>query len=343
MVVPRSSKKLSDFSGRAVYVNLTGGLGNQLFQLAAGLVVAGPDPLFMVPTFGSPRVLPSGTTAIGGANLPSNVHLADFERQKSVTWLLTRAINLQLRMSMSVGNLACATKLLDARERMLWLLASALTGSSVPIFASSDVGFDPRLLEFDKGKGVFLIGYFQSWRYLAMGNVLETIRSIVLADAFSAVLDGLATRAKQVSPLIVHIRRGDYRGDATIGLLSAEYYRDAVELALESGEVGEVWVFSDEPETARHLVRGVVPRVPTLFVDEVYESLTSLEVLRVMTLGHSFVLSNSSFSWWAATLSESDGMKFAPDPWFAKRRDPRDLCPPTWQRIQGHGSERVGE
>ena len=338
MAVPLSDTNLRNFAERGIYVNLTGGLGNQLFQLAAGLVAAGPDPLFLIPTFGSARVLPGGETAISGANLPSNVRFAEFECKKPVAWLLTRAINFQLRMSMTEGSLAGAAKLLDVRERVIRLFTLAMTGSSVPMLAASNVGYDPRLLDLDKSDGVFLIGYFQSWRYLALGDVLEKVRSIVLANASSAVRDDLATRAQRVSPLIVHIRRGDYRGDATIGLLSADYYRDAVKLALNRGEVAEVWVFSDEPEVARGIVGNFASDIPMLFVDEVYRSLTSLEVLRIMTLGRSFVLSNSSFSWWAATLSESDSAAVvAPDPWFAKRREPRDLCPPAWKRLQGHG------
>ena len=47
------------------------------------------------------------------------------------------------------------------------------------------------------------------------------------------------------------------------------------------------------------------------------------------------VIANSSFSWWAAWLGQTEtSIVYAPAPWFAN--DPTaDPAPPRWRRVEG--------
>ena len=94
----------------------------------------------------------------------------------------------------------------------------------------------------------------------------------------------------------VHVRRGDY-GEAWRGhgMLSREWY-------LDNWPTGRVLVFSDEPLWCAQNLPGEV-----VHFDEVTDFF-------LMSLCRELVISNSSFAWWSAFLSDADVTY--PDPWF---------------------------
>jgi hypothetical protein len=58
------------------------------------------------------------------------------------------------------------------------------------------------------------------------------------------------------------------------------------------------------------------------------------EVLKVMSLGQAYVISNSTFSWWAAHLAclrDENVLVYYPDPWFKEIVAPVGLFPRTWE------------
>lgn len=168
--------------------------------------------------------------------------------------------------------------------------------------------------------GVLLDGYFQSWKYV--GPALDVIRYKLVEASAQPPASGF---------ICVHVRRGDYlnpRQQKFHGILSEDYFVQGVQnLRSELGPL-PVRIFSDSPEHAVSLSR----RVPDSEVDSTPGNAAS--VLRAMSAGKAFVLSNSSFSWWAATLAEErEPVVIAPTEWFKDPRvDTSDLCPPQWRR-----------
>jgi hypothetical protein len=67
----------------------------------------------------------------------------------------------------------------------------------------------------------------------------------------------------------------------------------------------------------------------------VYElGLTDLENFELMKRGHAYMVGNSTFSWWAAFLSDAKPENiFSPDPWFAITAEPVDMSPVAWMRL----------
>jgi hypothetical protein len=60
---------------------------------------------------------------------------------------------------------------------------------------------------------------------------------------------------------------------------------------------------------------------------------STTETLELMRNGKGYVLSNSSFSWWAAVLTYGDmPLVISPTPWFQKKTEPVDLIPHDWLR-----------
>lgn len=97
--------------------------------------------------------------------------------------------------------------------------------------------------------------------------------------------------------IAVHVRRGDYAHPDSFGcLLTPEYFRNA--LTRFDLEDAAVLVFSDTPEWCQS----------DSFLNQfhVIKEESATKSLIMMSLCDHFVLSASTFSWWAAWLSESD-------------------------------------
>ena len=102
--------------------------------------------------------------------------------------------------------------------------------------------------------------------------------------------------------IALHIRCGDYGGDYH-PICPEEYYRAALDLFPSDYTV---YVFSDEPEVAKHILKG----------DYIYmEGNHTMEDLYYMTKCDNHIIANSSYSWWGAWLAQGKRV-VAPKRWF---------------------------
>lgn len=179
----------------------------------------------------------------------------------------------------------------------------------------------------------YLSGYWQSERYFSRNA------TIIRDDfTFTKPLLGrnsdLAQEIREKQSISLHIRRGDYVSNpqtlATHGVCSLEYYRLAVAYMAE--RIAEPWfyVFSDDPDWVR---ANLTVDYPMVFVDNNRGS-DSFNDMHLMSLCQHHIIANSSFSWWGAWLNPSESkMVIAPERWFAKPMDTRDLIPLQWLRL----------
>ena len=58
------------------------------------------------------------------------------------------------------------------------------------------------------------------------------------------------------------------------------------------------------------------------------------ESLMLMSKGAAIVIANSSYSWWAAKLSSNGCIIIAPSKWYQGMKDPLDLIPEDWTKIE---------
>ena len=189
---------------------------------------------------------------------------------------------------------------------------------------SQDVGYQ----EFDASKrNKFFIGYFQTHRWLNSRNVLETMMRLRIKSPTTNLVN-LITVAQKKAPLIVHIRLGDYRNEESFGLIGPKYYFDAIAEIWDDTKFQEIWVFSDEPESAKNIF-AELSGYPMRFIEG--PQLSSAETLEVMRYGRGYVIANSTFSWWAASLSYTpEKTVIYPKPWFKSAQVPKELIPKSW-------------
>ncbi len=108
----------------------------------------------------------------------------------------------------------------------------------------------------------------------------------------------------------VHIRRGDFMNSSNSNICTAEYFIQAMKEIHEEIPNCKFFVFSDDVE----LVKKTIP----LPYDITYEqgNNPSYETLRLMYSCKHFIISNSTFSWWAQYLSRNpDKIVYAPSKW----------------------------
>lgn len=200
-----------------------------------------------------------------------------------------------------------------------------------PVFWPASFAYDERVLCITRP--MYLVGYWQSERYFGWN------RSRLQADLHikQPVLDptGLKERIVASHSVALHIRRGDYHTNTaaaqTHGLCDHRYYVDAVSYMAKHHSDMQLFVFSDEPEWVRQNFQFNVPMV---VVDASMGSSTSFDFEMMRTCKH-HIISNSTYSWWAAWLAEHDRqIVIAPQRWFNDQTiASQDVVPQRWVRI----------
>jgi hypothetical protein len=290
-----------------VIVRLTGGLGNQMFQYAAGRALAdrlGAELLLDTRAFEHAFALKAYTRrgyALAPFKLRATVASpADLEDWPS--WVVEVGMRLRL------------VRPLLRR----WHFEPAIT-------------YDPSVRTLRQP--VCLVGYWQSERYFI--DSADAIRAdFTLRHPLVEANAKLLELARSSGSVGLHVRRGDFVSlDSAAemhGLCSIDYYRRAIALVRNRVPHCHYLVFSDDPQWAR----AELPLdSPTVFVTRNAET-PELDLTLMSACKH-HIIANSSFSWWAAWLGYSpEQIAVAPVPWYANPKyDARDLAVARWQYI----------
>lgn len=297
----------------AVRVELRGGLGNQMFQYAAGRSLA--------LRLGAELVLETSWFTAQGEGATRRFELDAFPIRASID------AQPRSRVARRVYD-----RLPPAAARWLGPTGAVPTVRE-PHFA------------YWEGLGrvrapVRLSGYWQSPRYFA--SEAAVIREEL---AFPPLPAGRAAEwARRIGaadcPVSVHVRGGDYRltGRAAAvhgDVCPPDYYRRALERLAPAGGVLDVFVFSDEPDWARSRLDPGRHRVDFVELPESHES--AVHEMHLMSLPSRHVIANSTFSWWAAWLDPSpERQVIAPARWFGgplAAESAADLVPADWPRL----------
>jgi len=127
------------------------------------------------------------------------------------------------------------------------------------------------------------------------------------------------------------MRRGDYtKGEALQfhGLCSIDYYRLGVASLRHNLGNLHIEIFSDDEQSAIDLQCHLDNSSCAVYD----QSATDLEIICYMSTASGYVLSNSTFGWWASYLNQSPKIPtICPDPWFSNQQiSSVDLTPSHW-------------
>lgn len=305
-------------------VSLTGGLGNQLFQLAASMNISDDTEVLLTSAYGSPRAYKNLTPDIFAFSLPRNVKMIE---NRPASWVVKKCVGYNLRMGMTPRNYEKFKYVKWLIEIVTKLILYFDLHDFYTLVVGKGVGFC-KILKSNKNS--LLVGYFQSYKWALNSKVLEELMAIKPREE-SNLQDNLILKANIEKPLFVHVRLGDYKKEEKIGILLKTYYFNAIKSQMSSRKYTKIWLFSDELETA-------ISYIPDEYKDYLFKipeidgpPALTLELLRH---GSGYVIANSSFSWWGAFLSyNKDARVIAPYPWFKDMDSPHDLIPPNWETL----------
>ncbi len=185
---------------------------------------------------------------------------------------------------------------------------------------------------FNHPADVYLKGYWQSEKYFL--PVVEIIRKeFIIKQEQIMNVAALATTLKEVESVSIHIRRGDYTNPAILemhGILSSAYYQQAIDKILKHFPDAVFYIFSDDMNWVKENLK---------IENKVYVSgelsKTAIEDFYLMSQCKHNIIANSSFSWWSAWLNNNkEKIVIAPERWFnTKPTDTQDLIPSGWLKI----------
>lgn len=193
--------------------------------------------------------------------------------------------------------------------------------------------FWPALL--DAPNNVYLDGHWQSEKYFS--DIEPVIREdFTFRRELDAISMSMAEKIRATNSVCVNVRRHDFAHNPIAfqhhGVCSLDYYRKAEEIMLNKVYDPHFFVFSDDIAwCAANLSFGH----DFTIVSHDYSGEKFDYYLQLMTLCKHYIIANSTFAWWAAWLNpESSKIVVAPRKWVNNRSiNTKDLIPDGWIRI----------
>lgn len=292
-----------------IVVRLNGGLGNQLFQYAAGYALASKNK--------KPLMLDLTSFTSHNVNLKQsyrNLDILDFGIEFSQA-LSSEAL---MRYREPFGIASKVNNFLQKR-----------------VLKKYYVDWHPQVLK--KKGNVYLDGYYQSELYFH--DVRDGIsRQYKLGNFFQEEIKSIVERIHAcVNPISLHIRRGDYitnpRANKIHNVCTKNYFYGGLDFLHSRLNNPTVFVFSDDIDWVKAEMN--LPK-STVYVSELQqnsgERLRSSQEIYLMSLCQHNIISNSSFSWWGAYLNKfKDKIVIAPNLWSrSKIIRHKNILPAGW-------------
>jgi len=162
-----------------------------------------------------------------------------------------------------------------------------------------------------KGRSFIVDGYWQSEEYFINHKVdIKNILKITCKDS-------ITNEKQKYEKVAVHIRLGDYinsqKGRDNHLVCNIDWYKKAINYLKDYDKELHFTVFSDNKELIKHKFKDY----KNLEINQSDYSKDAHEDLYEMAKYDHFIISNSSYSWWASYLGEKENSKIiAPKYWY---------------------------
>lgn len=171
------------------------------------------------------------------------------------------------------------------------------------------------------------IGYFQAHQYIS-NAFREQLKAI-----FNTIQIG-KTYSITEQDVAVHIRRGDFltNGNENIfNKIELPYYLEGLQKISENVNIGKIYIFSDDFDAIAEDINTIRKQ----YKIELVEGQSVLEDFVMLQQFSNFVIGNSTFSWWAAILSDATNVVVPKKPWKVSMKE-MSLYPNDWILIENN-------
>ena len=175
----------------------------------------------------------------------------------------------------------------------------------------------------------YLMGYWASYRYLeSSASCLRKIMRPPIPKE-SGIIDHLIAKIKKKSSCFIHYR--SYEEEKIFSRDLREYYKSAVEVILKRIPETRFYVFSDNIDLARYQLEDI--KISTDFIDLPGDNPDSrgLVDFYLMYICDHAIIGDSTFSWWAAWLSDNPQKIVISPSGISAMQD--DWVPPGWEKL----------
>ncbi|MEM6770267.1 MAG: alpha-1,2-fucosyltransferase [Bacteroidota bacterium] len=289
-------------------MRLKGGMGNQMFQYAAGLALASQ------------------------ANTGLTLDLSNLLYRNKGKDFVYRKYDLDVFQvdPPFLTRPEVLAPLMDLRIKPLSKIVRRLSTRGLPVVREQHFHYDPRLLPTSR-PGVIYDGWFQCPEYFS--EVEQEVRAAFrFRHEVIPASQALLARIKQTNAICLNVRRTDFLKVDTLNATDLDYFLRGAAYLAERVDNPHFFVFSDDVAWCRESIK--LPH-PTEFVDHAHKGFKFGNYLQLMTNCKHFLIPNSSFAWWATWLNTNpEKLVVAPNRWFTDPTiDTRDLVPKTWVRL----------
>ena len=268
-----------------IVVKLMGGLGNQMFQYAAGraLSVKHAVPLFLDENF-----------------LNKDPKGAYVQRSPELHQLKIKA------------NVADRLTLKNFERDGFWDKLFQKKSSAPDVLFEGD-GLNSDF--FKVGSHVYLNGFWQSESYFGSCRDL-LLREFQPNYNLSEIAGEFLEKIKSKNSVSLHVRRGDYVSHAGAnkfhGVMGSDYYSKAIDLMQQKAGTCHFFIFSDDINWCK---QNFSQLGEVTFVD-INGKYSSVDLFLMKVCKH-HIIANSSYSWWGSWLCENpDNITVAPATWL---------------------------
>lgn len=297
-----------------IIIRISGGIGNQLFQYALGRS--------LTLSSGAPLLLDTSSYSHTKPGEPLRIYtLPRFNIKGKV------AIQDDFK-SIKVPDPADQGFIAKLKRKVIRMRESDKAFHERRIVLESNFFFIPDILNIKDN--AFLAGVWQSEKYFKEHSN-QIRKEFTLKEPLSSKALEIQRQMAASESVAVHIRRGDQVRDPNLvkkhGLLTNDYYSNALKYMKSEVKAPKFFVFSDEIEWVK---KNMDFDSDTVYVSEA--NLPDYEELTVMSSCKHQIIAKSSFSWWGAWLNENPNkMVIAPKQRFVSDTDQaKDLIPEGW-------------
>lgn len=292
-----------------IVLKVTGGLGNQMFQVAFAKKIANETKEEIYLDTSVYKKYKIRNYALSNLKVSTQLKTLSESNISHIGLLRLRFSQKQYRLIQRI------IRDLHIREKIGGKLYALLAKRGFyynfdPYYYSS-----PRL----SNKDICIYGYFQSEKYFLpyKKEIMEDMKvKITPTEDEKKVIDELSS----CDSVGVSMRLGDdYVNSSFLNVCDEDYYYRAMDYVYKKNKNVVFYIFSDDIKRAKD---NFSFRYPVKYI----EGFRDYESLRLLYSCKHFVISNSSFSWWGAYLSENkEKIIVAPKKWNNKTVSDLDI------------------
>ena len=276
-----------------IFVNMRGNLGNQLFTYSfAKKIQETTNQKICINYYNLKKYRPDYTLSINKYVLNSNVI---YDCTKPLPWFINQYFILTRIVRKIMPNIYF--NIMKLFGCYAWL------------------GNNYKKIRINKHRNYYVDGYFQCDRYFSDIKD-ELLKDLTPKEKPNKENDDLYDKIINSESVCVTIRRGDYvtneKYKKEFFICDEEYFLNGISTINKIKPNCKLFIFSDDIEWAKNNLK---------FNNEVYFESgkdSVCEKLRLMSACKYFIISNSSFSWWAQYMSKNENkIVIAPRIWKA--------------------------